>query len=146
MVKYHSRHLRVYSWRCPTEQMDSGESAASPLSLLKSSQLPTLLKPRATQHTLCVLGAWLCHLAWSFWTQAAELAGVADSYKGPFILVLISKEHKSLTKPQRDVVCKKNKQGKNCFSAFLCLNYKSIRKSKMKRKEKMGEKELSEKW
>lgn len=84
-----------YSWRCPTEQMDSGESAHFPLSLLKSHQLPMLLKPRATEHTLCVLGAWLCHLAWSFRTQAAELAGITSSFKGLFILVLISKECKS---------------------------------------------------
>lgn len=100
-VKYHSCRLRVYSWSCPTEQMDPGESAPSPLSFLKCSQLPMLLKPRATEHTLCVLGAWLCHLAWSSRTRAAELAGVTDSFKGLFILVVISKECKSLTKPTK---------------------------------------------
>lgn len=70
-------------------------------SLLKRGQLPMLLKPRATEHTLCVGGARLRHLAWSFGTQAAELAGVTDSFKGLFILVLISKECKSLTKPTK---------------------------------------------
>lgn len=72
-----------------------------PFSLLKRSQLPRLLKPRATEHTLCVLGAWLCHLAWSSRTRPAELAGVADSFKGLFILVLISEECKSLPKPTK---------------------------------------------
>lgn len=66
-----------------------------------------LPKPRATEHTLCVSGAWLCHLAWSFGTQATELAVVTDSFKGLFILVLISKECKSLTKPTKGCFCKK---------------------------------------
>ena len=51
--------------------------------------------------------------------SAAELAGVTDSFEGLFILVLISAECKSLTKPQRDIVFKRNKQGKRCFTAFL---------------------------
>ena len=68
-----------------------------PSSLLKSGQLAMLRKPRATEHTLWVLAAWLGHLAWSSRAQAAELAGVTDSFKGLFISVLISKECKSLT-------------------------------------------------
>lgn len=89
---YHSRHLRVYSWRCPTEPMGSGGSALSPLKPSQKRSAARAAEAKSHRHTLCALGAWLCHLAWSCRTQAAELAGVTDSFKGLFILVSISKE------------------------------------------------------
>lgn len=89
---YHSRHLRVYSWRCPTEPMGSGGSAPSPLKPSQKWSAAGAAEAKSYRHTLCALGAWLCHLAWSCRTQAAELAGVTDSFKGLFILVSISKE------------------------------------------------------
>lgn len=88
----HSRHLRVYSWRCPTEPVGGGESAPSPLKPAKKRSAARAAEAKSYRHTLCALGAWLCHLAWSCRTQAAELAGVTDSFKGLFILVSISKE------------------------------------------------------
>lgn len=54
----HSCRLRVYPWTNGQWRICS-----LPLSLLKSGQLPALLTPRAREHTFCVLGAWLCHLA-----------------------------------------------------------------------------------
>lgn len=88
----HSRHLRVYSWRCPSEPVGGGESAPSPLKPAKKRSAARAAEAKSYRHTLCALGAWLCHLAWSCRTQAAELAGVTDSFKGLFILVSISKE------------------------------------------------------
>jgi hypothetical protein len=75
--------------------MESEESAPS---LLKSSNKQSAAhaagKPRATEHTLCVRClAWPSGLV--FGIEAAELARVTGSFKGLFILVLISKEYKS---------------------------------------------------
>lgn len=106
-VKYHSRHLRVYSWRCPTKQMDSGESAPAPLKPSKKQSAAHAAEAKSYRtHTMC--GRGLAVPSGLVLGNSAYRTGcVTDSFKGLFILLLISKECKSLTKPTKGCFCKK---------------------------------------
>lgn len=57
-VKYHSCHLRVYSWRCPTKQMDSGEFALSshPKPSKKQSAAHAAEAKSYRTHIICARG------------------------------------------------------------------------------------------
>lgn len=78
-VKYHSCHLRVYSWRCPTKQMDSGEFALSshPKPSKKQSAAHAVEAKSYRTHIICARGLALpsglvlqnsgCRTGWCHW-------------------------------------------------------------------------------
>ena len=77
-VKYHSCRLRVYSWSCPTEQMDPGEPAPSPLKLSKMQSAAHAVEAKSYRtHIMCFRGLTLpsglvlqnsgCRTGWCHW-------------------------------------------------------------------------------
>lgn len=116
---YHFRHLRVYSWRCPIEPMGGGESAPTPPKPSKQRSAARAAEAKSYRHTLCVRSG----PGVAIWPGPAErgLQNWLVSLTALRVYLFwcrLAKSKNLWLNPQRDVVCKKNKQGKNCFQCL----------------------------